>query len=284
MPTYRIVWEYTENNGAGFNEVYYKDAADIASALKVDENLIGSRLFMMHPLNTLLRIRVSDTTALRKTGTQPLKLTGNYGGDSGPVAVGDAAVFALSSAAGGTRKLWMRGCPDSYIQRDPKTGIDAPPAFFQKLQFTWFTALEASGYGIRRLTPSAPGPLQKAKILSVDGTAKDGTSKLTFANAPGYPVPSQIVIGNASKKDLPGLNGTYSVLAVNGAIVTIPYQTPLGALIVTSTATARQAVYQATAVFSAALCAFDHNGTRTSRNPLSRSRGARRAARLRLSL
>lgn len=284
MPTWRVVWEFIESNGSSFNEIFYKDADQISSAVEVPQTLINARLPMLHYLNTLLRVRVSNTQALRQTGTKPINLVGTYGGQSPPLPVGDACVLALASNAGGSRKLWMRGLPDIYQARDNKSGQDAPQGPLLKLLDTYYNELSKAGYGIRRLTPPAPGPLANVKITQVDGTAKNGTSVLTFQQAPGYAVPGQIVIGGASKKDLPGLNGVFSLIAVNGALVTIPYQTPGGLVVTTTTAHARQAVYQATAVFTPSLCAFDHFGTRTSKNPLSRSRGARRAARLRSSL
>ena len=284
MPTYKLVFEYTESNGSSFNEVFYRDAADIATAKVLPFNTVSARLPMLHPLNTLRRIRVSNTTALRDTGTINLNLPGLYGGTSGPLPVGDAAVLALAGVGGGSRKLWMRGIPDAYQFRDTKSGRDAPPPFFVGLLTDYFAALNKDQLGIRRLTPPAAGPLSNFKIVSVDGTAKNGQSILTFAQAPGFPFPGQIVIGGASKKDLPSLNGVYSIIQNLGLTVVIAYQTPNGLLVLTTTAKARQALYQATAVIDQNACSFDHYGTRTSKNPLSRSRGARRAARLRLSL
>jgi hypothetical protein len=191
----------------------------------------------------------------------------------------------MASSAGGTRKLWLRGCPQNLQAKDPLTGRDTPPSALLQLLASYFTKLAADGYGIRKLAPVAPGPAAPIKILSVDGSRKDGTSDVTLAQAPGYPFPSRVVVGGASKKDLPYLNGQWQLVkAPAGAIVTIPYQTPSGVIYTGGGARMRQASYSATNVFTPSLCGFDHYGSHATRSANFRSRGARRAARLRTSL
>jgi hypothetical protein len=284
MPTYRVVWEYAESNGSGFNEVYYTDAASPAAAATLTNTVGVARLALLHPLNTWLRIRASQVDANRATATRGINLTGTAPGAGGPLPVGSAAVCSLSAVAGGSRKLWLRGIPQVWYKRDGASGIDSPPAALLTALTNWFSLLAGNGYGIRKLAPVGLGLLAKRKIIQVDGTVQPGTSSVTLDLAPGYPVPGRVLIGGASKKDLPGLNGHWSIQAVLGAVVTIPYQTPQAKLFTGGAATMRQEQYGATSVFNPGGCAFDHFGTRTSRNPLSHSRGARRAARIRSAL
>jgi len=171
------------------------------------------------------------------------------------------------------------------MKRNKDSGLDEPPSALLDALLVWFVSLAANGYGLRRLATQVPGPLQNVKILSVDGTAKDGTSLVTLAQAPGYPFPSRVVIGSASKKDLPGLNGRWSLVSAPvGAVVKIPYQTPQGLLVTGGNGKMRQESYQAINVFDPPSCSFSYFGTRTTKNPTTHSRGARRAVRNRTSL
>jgi hypothetical protein len=284
MPVFKLVWQFQESNGATFNEVYYREAANAAAAAAVPNNLDLARAALLHPLNRLLRIRSSQVDAQRVTGLNSENRIGTAPGAGGPLPAGAAAVLNLAGAAGGSRKLWLRGAPQAWYVRNGTSGADAPPAAFLTALTEFYTALGAAGYGIRRLATPVPGPTSPLAILKVDGALNAGQALVTLAAQPGYAVGSRVLIGGASKKDLPSLNGQFTVVVVNGAIVTIPYQTPKQAVVVGGNGTMRQANYQALSVILPAGCSFDHYGTRTSKNPLSNSRGARRAVKQRLSL
>ena len=287
MPTFRLVWEYVENTGSTFNEIYYVDSSTAASAVLTTNSLALNRLAFLHPLNRLVQIRSSQVDANRVTG---LSIYNWYGTATstpvvGPATPGDAIVCTLAGATSGSRRIWLRGAPDDFIIRSPNSGIDLPPPKLQDALTAWFKSLQQNGYGLRLLATQVPGPLTNLKILSVDGTAKDGTSLVTLAAAPGYPFPSRVIIGSASKKDLPALNGRWSLLAAPaGAVIRIPYQTPGGLVFTGGNAKCRQETYQTTIIFSATNCGFHHYGTRTTKNPITHSRGARRAVRIRTSL
>jgi hypothetical protein len=285
VPTYRNIWTFTGQDGGSWNEVYYEDQSSI-SATGPGLNLINARLNLLHPLNKWRAIRIVDVDVPRATRPITLNLAGgNDGGGAGPAPNSESIVCAMSSLAGGGRKLWLRGAPDSFIIKSPVTGADAPPASLTKFLGYFFAQLKVNGYGIRQLSGIVPGPLSPLKILKVDGTAGDGTSLVTLAVAPGYPFPSRVTIGGASKKDLPALNGQWSLVqAPAGAVVRIPYQTPAAGIVMGGSAHMRQAIYHTTHVFDPASCAFDHYGSHSTRSTNFRSRGARRAQRLRTSL
>lgn len=286
MSTYRIVWTFAENNGAGFNEVYYCDGSSPASVLSITQGLLFARLAMLHQLNTFVSARSSDVSNSRQTSIRRYNLGGTVFGNKGPLPVGSAAVLALAGTTAGSRKLWLRGIPYGWYIRNGTTGIDQPPADFLAALTEFSTQLKANGFGLRLLTPAAQtGAFSNQRIISVDGTLVPGQATVTLQNPPGYPFPARVVIGGASKKDLPSLNGHWSLVqAPVGNTFIIPYQTPQAQKINGGAAKVRQEGYSGTNVFNGVANIFDHYGTRTSRSPLTRSRGARRAARIRSSL
>jgi hypothetical protein len=282
---FRVVWVFTENNGASFNEVYYVSATDAKTAAKVPMPLIVARLNLLHNLNNFTVSRASLAGGNRVTGFKNINLAGTIGATGGPAPPGESVICNLVGSSGGVRKLWLRGCPQRVIVRDGNSGRDNPSPGFLDLLGEFFTQLQAAGYGLRQVQGQTPGPLTNLKILSVDGSRKDGTSDFKLSAAPGYPYPSRVIVGGASKKDLPAANGRWSLSNPPvGPLVTLPYQTPNGSIVTGGNSHMRQESYSAISVFSASDCGFAYFGTRTTKNPLTRSRGARRAARIRTSL
>jgi len=289
MPVFRVVWEFSDAGGATFNEVYYVTAMDAKTAATTTGGLSTARCALLHPLVRLVVIRSSQVDANRVTSNVAYNMVGTAvvspDQDAGPSTPGNAIICTLSATPTGSRKLWMRGAPDYYIQRGAASGQDFLASNVKDKLTTFFSKLQANAYGIRVLTPQTGGALSNIKILSVDGTVPGGIASVTLAAAPGYAFPSRVIIGGASKKDLPGLNGRWSLAeapALN--VVKIPYQTPQNRLVTGGNGKMRQEVYTGINVFVAENCGFSHFGTRTTKNPSSHSRGARRAVRLRTSL
>jgi hypothetical protein len=292
MATFKVTWEFQANTGATWSEVYYSTGSNALSAATLGQGMLTARLALLHKLNTFTQVRATQIDAQRNTAIYPINLTGSaaliipVAGDPGtPASVGDAIVCILTAATGASRRLWLRGSLDEWIQRDPDTGKDAPPPNLIARLRTFFNAMPGDRIGIVKLKPQQPGPLKNLQILSVDGARRDGTSDLTLAAAPGYPFPSRVIIGGASQKDLPALKGHFSITkAPVGAVVTIPYQTPNGSVVNGGKAVCRQESYEDFSLMAPDACRFRNFGTRTTKNPLTRSRGSRRAARLRSSL
>jgi hypothetical protein len=288
MPVFRVVWQYVENTGAQFNEVYYVSASTALAAAQTGSGLATARIALLHPLNKLMKIRSSQVDASRVTASVNYNWNGTAGPlgatDEGPATPGDAIVCALSASPTGQRKIWMRGAPDEYIQRNASSGADFLfPSVRDKLA-TWFTALKANNYGIRSLSPQSPGPLTNVKITSVATNLLPGTATVTVVTSPGYAIPSRVIIGGASKKDLPALNGRWSLISILDKTFVIPYVVPQGGIVNGGNAYVRKEEYLGVNIFDPASCAFDHFGTRTTKNPITHSRGARRAVRIRTSL
>lgn len=285
MAIFRVTWEFIGPNGQQWNEQYHWEGSTPGAASTVTTDTRNARLAFLHPLNMLLAVRSTQVDAQRVTGFTKYRLAGTAVGTFGPEVNSTAVVCGLSTATAGSRKIWFRGVPDNMVVRSTTTGLDAPEASTLLLLKTFFDQIRLEGYGMRKLQPKGVGLLENLKIISVDGTARDGTSTVTLSRAPGYAYPSRVVIGGASKKDLPQLNGHWQLLAAPvGVTVRIPYQTPQGLLVTGGNGYMRQELYGAFGIFVPGACGFSNFGSRDTRTPLSRSRGARRAARLRTSL
>lgn len=286
MPVYRVVWEFNENNGSTFSEVYYKESTTAELAARVPTALQAARLNLLHPLNTFVRSRTSNADGARETFTRTYNLPGTLDTNAGPLPPGAAIVCTLTGATGGTRKLSLRGTAQSFYLRNAVTGRDEVLPGLQTALDTFFAKLQTGGYGLRQLSPVQKNPVSpyaKNPIVSVNGTAGNGTSVITYTNPIVYAAGNRIVIGGTNKKDVPSLNGHFTILAQAGLTLTIAYQTPNAATILTAGGYLRLETYSAVSVFAGDACGFDHMGTRDTKSPLARSRGARRAARLRLS-
>jgi len=90
-----------------------------------------------------------------------------------------------------------------------------------------------------------------------------------------------IQISQTSAKTLPGLNGSWTVSAVGGNTVTIAYVTPGHAAIDTDSGKVKRLVYLETAVINPAASGFSYMGSHDTKNPVTGSRGAKRAVRVR---
>src|SRR5215831_14120267 len=250
MPTFRVTWQFLDAQSAGWNEVYYKEASNLAGA-RPSLATIKARLNLLNSLNTLLRIRFAQADANRVTDQEPQVLFGTDVDSSGPAVAGDAVIHQLGAITGGTRKLWMRGCSARAFQRNPATGLPAFPSWLVNRSEDFYKALIADGFGLRLVQTQRAGPLQNIKITQVDGSRKDGTSDVTLFSPPGYPFPSRVIIGGTNRKDLPALNGRWSILKLPVAnVVTIPYQTPEGNIIVGGNAHMRQEIFDPTHPFT----------------------------------
>jgi hypothetical protein len=281
--TYKITWGFTEANGATFSEIYYTTASNPSQATLVDANGSASRLALLDPSCTWRTVRAADVNNARSTAQRVVNWVGTAKNSIGPAAAGTAMVCQLVGVNGGSRKLWMRGIPAYFVTRNDESGRDYfVPAITNPFQ-AMIKGNANFGYGMRSLTQT-----QKYTIASVDGTVAPGFATITFnplppAAAPIFQNPSRVVIGSADRKTLPGLNGHWTVLnGLNaGGSVVIRYQVAGNAKITLNCGTIKQEGYGGVSVFNPQQCQPAYWGTHTTRNPISNSRGARRAQRIR---
>jgi hypothetical protein len=289
MATFRVTWQYKSGSGSNWNEVFYLDASTPAIAATVFPALLSFRLLMLHPQNTLLGIRSAQVGVARKTAFSPMNLPGTATlsvlGEVGPDVAGTAMVLGLGGVNGGSRKLWLRGVPDGFTILDPNNSNAFLLASVKALIVGYIRNLALNGYGLLQVMPPAPGALTNLPIISVDGSAKNGTSVVTTMGVPVYPPGSRVIIGGCSPKNTPALNGRFSLIGgITGSTFVIPYQTPQGIIVTENLGHVRQETFAAVNVVSPTASNFLYFGTRKTKNAFSRSRGARRAVRIRQSL
>lgn len=285
MPTYKTVWSFIEGSGSPFSEVYYTDEADAFAASRISTPEVSSRLALLYNNHTFLSIRSSNVAQPRDTSLNVLNRKGAAVSSDGPLAPGWAIVCTLQAPGVGTRKLWMRGGVRNDFVRDNASGLDAPPADLLVRLKAFFAQLQAGGWGIRKLLPKSNIPgnaLTPINMVHVDGTANNGTSDVLFPVAPPYAAGDRVIIGGANLKDLPGINGHFDVIKAVGNSIIIPYATPNNGLVLTVRGTVRKEIYQNVSVFNRNACSFSYYGQHSTKSSFSSSRGARRAARLRL--
>jgi hypothetical protein len=281
MATFKTVWQFVENNGATFSEIWYKDGGSITTIVDPNSLSIQTRLNFLHPLNTLVRIRVSQLGVLRNTVNVLINRAGQGPFPQQPLPVGAAMVCQVAGIGGGSRKWWMRGNSKTDYSRNSINGVDQPAQGFLQNLAAMFTALNGDGYGILRLTPIANPAVQISKITQADGKTTPGSTVLTLNQALPVIAGATVIISRVNPKELPRLNGRFTVLAVVGNTLTINYATPQNQIVPILQGFIKQAVFDATHLVDPTRSGFDHLGTRTSKNPLSGSRGAKRAARIR---
>lgn len=289
---YKLVFNYIESSGATWSEVYYRTASSAAVAVIVNGKAIAARRSMLHSTCLLRNIRSFNVAASRDSFTA----TQNYPGlfvdttSEGPAPAGLSAVVAFTVGTGRSVLRWMRGLPGALVREDPNTGFPAPPAILTKALQAFGAEMGNSGCGTRVLQPS-----QKYQGVQVTSNPTLGTTTISYNVAQGQAVPvftgvvpqNRLVIGLASKKDLPGLNGHWTVLAAttptgtpqNGS-VTVKYVMPNGLAALPFNGYIKAEGYSAVNGFIGAGLAY--YGTHSTRSIFSNSRGAKHAARLRV--
>jgi hypothetical protein len=285
VPIYKVTWEYNSNNGSEWTEIYYTEDDNAVDAANPGQPLINARLNLLHPLNNLIRIRAANVVETRDTAFFPINSAGTAPGAGGPAIAGAAAICLLASPAGGTRRVWLRGIPGFWVTRSGITGADAPPAALVVALGAWFLALQNAGYGLLIRSRIGTDNVEPFKVDIVDGTGGMGVSILTTHVAHNFNANSQVYLGKFSKKDLPALQGTFSVITVpTPTTFTVLYNTPSAQKVNVASGYAKLLIFSTVNVIGQGLCAFENFGTRATHVPLFHSRGARRAARLRPSL
>lgn len=291
MPIYKEVWNFRSNTGGTWSDVFYSEAAALADAANFGNAFINKRLALLHPLNTFTKIRVSEDQNPRVSTIVNInrKGTGNYGIDPdnppGPSNLGEAAVVTLaSSAVAASRKWWLRGMPENGVSRLNETGEDyLAPKFAEALDsFLNTIARPNTTYIVHKISPAGQNQVVSVDVTRVDGSAANGFSILTCTAPPLVIQGNQIILSQFNPKDFPGLNGTFTVKAVNGNNVTIPYVTPESANLIPLTGKAKKRVVVPGAKLTRSLCGFSFLGTRQTKNPATGSRGAKRAVRIRV--
>jgi hypothetical protein len=280
---YKQIWSYSAENAGTWSEVFYVQAATLDSALSISPAFINKRLKMLGKTNFLEKIRVSEITNLRNSQPKRINLPGLWEtGNPYPDSV--ACVMTLvSKEIKATRQWWMRGINDDFANRDPITGRNKITGDGLQAMNTFLQALQDGTYLILPKVNQAAIGNPPNPVTTVDGLTTPGFSILTTKNAAALVAGQIIICQRFSKKDLPGLNGKYKVLAAAGNSVTIQYRTPLNKAIEGVTGQIQLYVPNVGAIINRSVSFFNFLGDHQTKNELTGSRGAKSAVRVRNS-
>lgn len=293
---YKLVFNFIESSGATWSEVFYRVADSAQTAVVVNTAAINARLRMMHPTALLRNIRANNVAGGRDSFTANQNYPGTFvdGTGAGPAPAGTAAVASFAVTTGRSVLHWMRGLPTLMVVENPNTGFPNPPANLISAIRSFATQMGASGCGSRTLTASP-----KFQIQSVTPQPLTGTALITYTVGAGQTPPvftvtapnNRIVIGQASKKDFPSLNGHWTIVGTttptgNPLVGTVTIRYVVANVPATSVspiacnAYLKSEAYGSVNLFTGASLAY--YGTHSTRSVFSNSRGAKHANRLRV--
>ena len=284
MAIYKLTFYFLDNDGASWTDVFYTSQASSGLAVGAGIGVMPARLALLCTSATLLKITARNTSGTRDTATFVANLPGTQAVVApGPAPASTAAVIQLYGILKNQRKWWLRGFLGNFVQRSLLDGSSVFPAAFGINVNTFLVAAAANGLGIRYTQQ----PIIKYPILSVAYNSITGYATVTFnvpppLVAPGWMNGSRVVIAQADRKTLPGLNGHWSVTSGLGASIDIPYVVPENGTVNVNTGYVRPENYVSSIdLFSPSNCRPAYWGEHTTKNESSNSRGAARARRIR---
>lgn len=287
MPDYKCVFNFFSSGkkGGTWSEVWYRSAASMTEATTFPPALVLARMLLAHPLTQLSKIRVSQVGSPRTTAIVQMNTGGMFIGSTTPAPIDSAIVCNVSSSAvPATRRWWLRGWDASMATRNPASGNDVFSSITTISLAAWFSALASNGFEVLPLAKPLPGPYSPYTVTKVDGSVPGKSVITTTQLIVTIPGVNQVIATKFSKKDLPGLQGPFTILSSAGETLTIPYSTPNNAVVIVSSGQVRMLNYVSGAVIDPALCKAAFIGSRQTKSPFTGSRGARNANRkLRLS-
>lgn len=287
MALFQEVWTFNASSGAVWNEVHYSVASSLANAANFSPAFKKRRTDLMHDTCTWRKVRITQVGDPTVHTLVTINARGTWNpvaGPGQPANPAEAAVINLSSTAhGGTRRLWMRGLPEVAVQFNSVTGQSFLNADWAEKLTAFISGLAnpAAGYALKKKKSGIANGIVKTRILQVDGTAANGTSKITVKDAPLVVAGDMIQISTAEPKLFPGLRGPFKALEVVDKVITIQYSVPQNELIKSDKAYAQKLAYFEDAVINAAVSGFNFGGSRKTKNASTGSRGSRSAQRLR---
>ncbi len=294
MPSnvYKVTANFIEASGAPWAEDYYVSGSTANNAAALAGNVMQVRLGCLHPLCYLRNIRTANVAPIRDTFTFVTNWTGQYqtSNPGQPAPTGLSAVVSLPTSSGKSVLHWWRGLPAGQVSISPTTGFPTPPATLTSVIKAFTTAAAANGLGSRTLTPET-----KFQLSNLTYNAMTNTSTITYqipvgGVAPIFTLQTRIVIGLASKKDLPVLNGHWSLVSfVNGAAggtgtVTIRYTAANLQTTIPTSGYLKLELYGSVNAFNANSGILAYYGTHSTKSIFSNSRGAKHATRIRTSV
>lgn len=279
-------WIFHGSDSEEWTESYsMSTSASVAGSLdKVDDIIRASRLSFLANINRLYMIRA---TALEGPKLSAYKVFNQPGAAADPKLVGSpdvvgtSIVMYLGGLSGGRRLVWYRGCLDSDINRTP-IGTDSLGQLTETSIKAFIIGVSKIGYGILRVKRVGSQASVRYRLCKVaDGSLDPATTTVTLNDTTGIEVGSFVAFSLWNKKELPGFNTRFEVLAKTDVTLTVAYTTPNLAKILTTFGRVRLQLPEDFSTLDPDQTRFHHFGTRDTRRSFSRSRGASRAKRLR---
>jgi hypothetical protein len=280
MPIFKVIFTYTQTD-LGFSEVFYRDAADLASAAVFTPTFTSAMLLPRVDLTVLRKARISSVDNNRNSVVVNIN-RGSPTSNTDPDICSTSAVVTLNAPTTGSRRqVWMRGLPDKWVSRAPQTGVDDPHPQLLIYIGNYISALAFEGYQVRSLKKLGIAPLVYTPISSVT-VVGPGIVTLTFTVDIATSEGKRLIISQLDQKKFGGLQGTFTVMNVTSRTVQVAYNSTLApGTYPVEKGRVRPAEYEYGAI-SSSLSAFLKFGSRdTGRNPLGgRGRRSRRLLRL----
>jgi hypothetical protein len=280
---YKQIWTFSSSNAGTWSEVFYKQAATLDQARTISAAHMRKRLAMLSSVCYLEKIRTAEITNLRNAETDAWGRVGAWTTGAPLVDTASCVVNLISSLIPSTRKWWMRGINDDFITRDTLNGRERLRPLAQTALQDFLDSLESNQYLILPKVNQVAAGHANNPLVQVDGSLNVGKSTITLKNPAAAVAGDIIIIARASKKDLPGLNGRWKILASAGFTMDIDYATPNFAVVKATTGYVNQYVPVVGAIISGARSSFGYYGDHQTKNVLTGSRGAKSAARVRHS-
>jgi hypothetical protein len=278
MPNFKLVFQFTQPS-KGWSEVYYRTATDVRAASVLSQSFIDSMRNFRANITTLIKVRVSDVLNNRSSVVVPINQVGGpTPGLTADITASAAVVTLNAPLVGSSRKVWLRGLPDTYITRDLTSGIDTPDPRLLSGINNFLNQLAVSAFTVRALAKIGVPPNVFTTLISVTSVAGAGTITLNFAAGPTFAIGTQINITQVSQKLFPGLKGTFTIVSSTVTTAVIAYN----ALTTGTSLLTRGRIRPVNYLFGNIdfqTSNFSNFGTRaTGKNPLG-GRGAKRGTR-----
>ncbi len=281
---------FTGPDSETWSESYLIDgSSDLNAAVwGIPDDLIKLRAVMLHKAFTIRAVRASSTVKPKRSAIRIVSVVGeaaNTEVNPGPDISGATSVCRLVCVNGARRNVWFRGWADSDINR-LVGGKDQKAGTLGTHTKAFIAALAKLHYGVaRRLKEGEGDNLDARHATAVDGSIISGQSLIKVESTVGF-VPKDLVsLSLFSKKDCPGLNGTYEVVSVTeGVGIYVRYRTPGDLNLLKQPGLVRRVAYAPLSDFFPDHCMTTHYGTRKTKRGFTGSRGAGRAARIRHSV
>lgn len=284
MAIFKEVWNFVSGTST-WSDVWYATAPTLSAAANIGQTSINTRLKLLSELSELTKIRVSNIANPRETVVLPVNQVGIPAvPDKQPAPSFEAAVCLINSTAAGARRFWWcSGQDEDSVYRSETNGKVQISADFLNSLKNWFSYLERNDYIVLKQVPVGQQGVVYNRISTVDGTANNGRVILSVFNAPGVVQDNTILISQVNQRILPGLKGQFKVQAVDLETITINYVPPQPQTYTLETGRYKKLIYDETALINATKCGFSHLGQRQRKNFATGSRGAKSAARRRVS-